>query len=63
MEQFTGSVSAVDMLISLVVAFIIGMFIIYIYRKKHIQELFIQKAFFIMYINACDGNSNDYKNN
>lgn len=31
LEQFTGSVSAVDMLISLVVAFIIGMFIIYVY--------------------------------
>lgn len=48
LEQFTGSVSAVDMLISLVVAFIIGMFIIYVYRK-HIQELFIQKHFHYVY--------------
>ena len=35
LEQFTGSVSAVDMLISLGVAFIIGMFIIYVYRKTY----------------------------
>ena len=44
MEQFTGSVSAVDMLISLGVAFIIGMFIIYVYRKTYTGVVY-SKAF------------------
>ena len=44
LEQFTGSVSAVDMLISLVVAFIIGMFIIYVYRKTYTGVVY-SKAF------------------
>ena len=44
LEQFTGSVSAVDMLISLGVAFIIGMFIIYVYRKTYTGVVY-SKAF------------------
>ena len=35
LEQFTGSVSSVDMLISLVVSFLIGLFIVYVYRKTY----------------------------
>ena len=31
LENFTGTVTATDMLLSLIVAFIIGVFIIYVY--------------------------------
>ena len=44
LEQFTGSVSSVDMLISLVVSFLIGLF----------------KSILIMYYYACDGYCDDY---
>ena len=33
LENFTGTISVTDMLLSLVVAFIVGIFIIYVYRK------------------------------
>ena len=52
LEQFTGSVSAVDMLISLVVAFIIGMFIIYVYRKTYTGVVY-SKAFSLCILMLC----------
>ena len=42
--QFTGSVSSVDMLISLVVSFLIGLFIVYVYRKTYTGVVY-SKAF------------------
>ena len=51
LEQFTGSVSAVDMLISLAVAFIIGMFIIYVYRKTYTGVVY-SKALIIRTISS-----------
>ena len=44
LEQFTRSVSTVDMLLSLVVAFIIGLFIVYVYRKTYTGVVY-SKAF------------------
>ena len=44
LEQFTGSVSTVDMLLSLVVAFVIGLFIVYVYRKTYTGVVY-SKAF------------------
>lgn len=44
LENFTGTVSATDMLLSLVVAFIIGIFIIYVYRKTYTGVVY-SKAF------------------
>ena len=44
LEQFTGSVSSVDMLISLVVSFLIGLFIVYVYRKTYTGVVY-SKAF------------------
>lgn len=35
LENFTGSISSVDMLLSLIVAFVIGLIIIYVYRKTY----------------------------
>lgn len=44
LEQFSGSVSSVDMLLSLVISFLIGLFIVYIYRKTYTGVVY-SKAF------------------
>ncbi len=44
LDNFTGTVSAWDMVLSLIVAFIIGIFIIYIYRKTYTGVVY-SKAF------------------
>jgi len=44
LENFTGTVSVADMLISLIVAFLIGLFIIYVYRKTYTGVVY-SKAF------------------
>ena len=44
LNNFTGSISAVDILLSLIVAFLIGMFIIYVYRKTYTGVVY-SKAF------------------
>ena len=44
LENFTGTVSVTDMLISLIVAFLIGIFIIYVYRKTYTGVVY-SKAF------------------
>ena len=35
LDNFTGTITAGDMLLSLLVAFIMGIFIIYVYRKTY----------------------------
>ncbi len=44
LENFTGTISVTDMLISLIVAFVIGIFIIYVYRKTYTGVVY-SKAF------------------
>lgn len=44
LDNFTGSISGVDIILSLVVAFLIGMFIIYVYRKTYTGVVY-SKAF------------------
>jgi len=44
LENFTGTISVTDMLISLIVAFIIGLFIIFVYRKTYTGVVY-SKAF------------------
>ena len=44
LENFTGTISVGDMLISLIVAFLIGIFIIYVYRKTYTGVVY-SKAF------------------
>ncbi len=44
LENFTGTISVTDMLLSLVVAFIVGIFIIYVYRKTFCGVVY-SKAF------------------
>jgi uncharacterized membrane protein YhiD involved in acid resistance len=44
LANFTGSISTVDMILSLVVAFLIGLFIIYVYRKTYTGVVY-SKAF------------------
>ena len=44
LSGFTGTISVGDMLLSLVVAFLIGMFIIYVYRKTYTGVVY-SKAF------------------
>ena len=44
LENFTGTISVTDMLISLIVAFVIGLFIIYVYRKTYTGVVY-SKAF------------------
>ena len=44
LSSFTGTISVGDMLLSLVVAFLIGMFIIYVYRKTYTGVVY-SKAF------------------
>ena len=44
LSNFTGTISAGDMILSLVVAFIIGIFIIYVYRKTYTGVVY-SKAF------------------
>ena len=44
LENFTGTISAGDMLISLIVAFLIGLFIIFVYRKTYTGVVY-SKAF------------------
>ena len=44
LENFTGTISVTDMLISLIVAFIIGIFIIFVYRKTYTGVVY-SKAF------------------
>ena len=44
LDNFTGSVSAWDMVISLAIAFLIGMFIVYVYRKTYTGVVY-SKAF------------------
>lgn len=44
LENFTGTISVTDMLISLIVAFLIGLFIIYVYRKTYTGVVY-SKAF------------------
>lgn len=44
LENFTGTISAFDMLLSLVIAFVIGLFIIYVYRKTYTGVVY-SKAF------------------
>ena len=35
LDNFTGSISSIDIMLSLIVAFVIGLFIIYVYRKTY----------------------------
>ena len=44
LSNFTGTISATDMILSLVVAFLIGLFIIYVYRKTYTGVVY-SKAF------------------
>ena len=44
LENFSGTISAYDMVISLLVAFVIGIFIIYVYRKTYTGVVY-SKAF------------------
>lgn len=44
LENFTGTISVTDMLISLIVAFLIGLFIIFVYRKTYTGVVY-SKAF------------------
>ena len=44
LNNFTGAISVTDMLLSLIVAFIIGLFIIYVYRKTYTGVVY-SKAF------------------
>lgn len=44
LDNFTGSISSMDIILSLVVAFLIGMFIIYVYRKTYTGVVY-SKAF------------------
>ena len=44
LDNFTGTISAWDMILSLIVAFIIGIFIIYVYRKTYTGVVY-SKAF------------------
>ena len=44
LSNFTGTISVWDMVLSLIVAFIIGMFIIYVYRKTYTGVVY-SKAF------------------
>ena len=44
LENFSGTITATDMLLSLVVAFLIGIFIIYVYRKTYTGVVY-SKAF------------------
>ena len=44
LANFTGTISAWDMILSLVIAFLIGIFIIYIYRKTYTGVVY-SKAF------------------
>ncbi len=44
LENFTGTITVTDMLLSLVVAFVIGIFIIYVYRKTYTGVVY-SKAF------------------
>ena len=44
LSNFTGSISSVDIMLSLIVAFVIGMFIIYVYRKTYTGVVY-SKAF------------------
>lgn len=43
-ESFSGTISATDMLLSLAIAFLIGIFIVYVYRKTYTGVVF-SKAF------------------
>ncbi len=43
-ESFSGTISTVDMLLSLIVSFLIGIFIIYVYRKTYTGVVY-SKAF------------------
>ena len=44
LSNFTGTISVADMLLSLIVAFLIGVFIIYVYRKTYTGVVY-SKAF------------------
>lgn len=44
LENFTGTISVTDMLLSLIVAFLISLFIIYVYRKTYTGVVY-SKAF------------------
>lgn len=44
LENFTGTITVTDMLLSLVVAFVIGIYIIYVYRKTYTGVVY-SKAF------------------
>ena len=44
LENFTGSITVGDMILSLVIAFVIGLFIVYIYRKTYTGVVY-SKAF------------------
>ena len=44
LANFTGTISAWDMILSLIIAFVIGLFIIYIYRKTYTGVVY-SKAF------------------
>src|SRR5574344_2419691 len=44
LENFSGTISAGDMLLSLIVSFLIGIFIIYVYRKTYTGVVY-SKAF------------------
>ncbi len=48
LDNFTGTISSVDMLLSLIVAFVIGLIIIYVYRKTY-TGVFIQNHFHYVY--------------
>lgn len=52
LENFTGTISTVDMVLSLIVAFAIGMFIIYIYRKTYTGVVY-SKAFSLCILMLC----------
>ena len=44
LDNFTGTITTGDMLLSLIIAFLIGIFIIYVYRKTYTGVVY-SKAF------------------
>lgn len=52
LENFTGTISVGDMILSLIVAFVIGIFIIYIYRKTYTGVVY-SKAFSLCILMLC----------
>ena len=61
LENFAGKISVGSMLISLIVAFIIGMFIVYVYRKTYTGVVY-SKAYSLCIITFSLLENKDYLN-